>query len=100
MLCIAADKKGVVWFGHFFSLTCLLKNATLVRYTPENGLLSKEINQVLCTSKGELWVSYMGKTAKVSRSMDQGKNWEHFEPVTVKGLGMQEPVGLGWLEKI
>jgi hypothetical protein len=94
ILGLAVDAKGRAWTSHFRGLTRIGPDGRLVRFRPEGGLADRRLNQVMITAKGHVWVSYNGKSAKVSRSTDDGKSWEHFEPVeSVRmriGLGLAE----------
>ncbi|OGS36049.1 MAG: hypothetical protein A2293_05945 [Elusimicrobia bacterium RIFOXYB2_FULL_49_7] len=85
ILDIAFDHKNNVYLSHFRGLTIISPNDSIRLLRTEHGLLSREVNQVMITAKDDIWVSYSGRSNKISRSQDNGNHWEHFAPPNIEG---------------
>ncbi|MFH0922107.1 MAG: two-component regulator propeller domain-containing protein, partial [Fibrobacterota bacterium] len=88
ILDIAFDSKNKVYLSHFRGLTVLSPNDSLRLLRTEQGLLSREINQVMVAANDDIWVSYNGGSNQISRSRDNGNHWEHFTPPNIEGCAL------------
>lgn len=75
---IAADRKGNVYFASFRGLTRLAPDGSWRLFGTRDGLPSREVNRVFVDSKDRVWISYNGRSSKVSRF--NGKTWRSFQP--------------------
>lgn len=66
--CMTEDKNGRMWFGtEDFEGVFLLEQGTknkITQYTEDSGLPSNTINNILCDSKGNIWVATPAGVAK------------------------------------
>ena len=70
--CIAEDRLGRIWFGtsDFEGVYVLEqgKKTAVIQYTEDVGLPSNNINDIICDSKGKIWIATPNGVAKSDSS--------------------------------
>lgn len=74
------DSKGRVWVGHQGSGVSVITKDSIIVYTESDGLVNNEVNDILETKDGNIWIATFGGI-----SVFDGTTWEN--TTTNQGLG-------------